>query len=82
MTRPGDIGIHYTPSQVFDQEEDMRMDVTNLVLLQLSEVMGSRKRGFIIKREGNVGNSDTTTEGSGTPLGLSYFSRDSYDLST
>ena len=75
----------YSASQVFDQEAaDMRMDVTNLVLLQLSGSAngGVENEGFIIKREGNVGNSDTTTaEGSGTPLGtFSFFSRETHTI--
>ena len=74
----------YSVLKYSTKKTDMRMDVTNLVLLQLSGSVngGVENEGFIIKREGNVGNSDTTnTEGSGTPLGtFSFFSRETHTI--
>ena len=75
----------HSASQVFNQEAaDMRMDVTNLVNLQLSGSVngGVDNEGFIIKRSGSVGNTDTNTdEGNATHLGtFSFFSRETHTI--
>ena len=62
----------------------MRMDVTELVNLQLSGSVngGVDNEGFIIKRSGSVGNDDTNTdEGNNTRLGtFSFFSRETHTI--
>ena len=81
----GHWNTQYSASQVFDQEAaDMRMDVTELVNLQLSGSVngGVDNEGFIIKRSGSVGNDDTNTdEGNNTRLGtFSFFSRETHTI--
>ena len=72
-------GVPYESSQSFNHDTtDMRMEVTDIVNAWLSSSIDND--GFIIKRQGNVGNSDTTQpEGNTDLLGnFSFFSSDTH----
>jgi len=72
-------GVPYAASQSFNQNTtDMRMEVTDIINAWLSSSIDND--GFIIKRQGNVGNSDTTQpEGNTDLLGnFSFFSSDTH----
>ena len=70
-------GVPYEASQSFNQKsEDVRMDVTGIVRAWLSESIDNE--GFIVKRRGNVGNTDKfSDENNVQRLGnFSFFSSD------
>ena len=70
-------GVPYEASQSFNQKsEDVRMDVTGIVRAWLSESIDNE--GFIVKRRGNVGNTDKFSDENNTQrLGnFSFFSSD------
>lgn len=70
-------GSGYEASQSFDFETtDMRMDVTDIVNKWL--IGSASNQGFMIKRSGSVGNSDSNAEeGNTTKYGnFAYFSRE------
>jgi len=70
-------GSGYEASQSFEWETtDMRMDVTDVIWKWLDGTVPNE--GFMIKRSGSVGNSDTdTAEGDTTKLGhFAFFSRE------
>tara|TARA_R100000234_G_scaffold59255_2_gene35825 strand:+ start:4564 stop:6606 length:2043 start_codon:yes stop_codon:yes gene_type:complete len=72
-------GVPYEASQSFTQKsEDVRMDVTNIVQAWLSQSIDNE--GFLIKRTGNVGNSDKFSDENNTQdLGnFSFFSSDTH----
>ena len=71
----------YEASQSFNHETtDMRMDVTNIIKLQLSCSIANE--GFIVKRSGSIGNtSSSLDEGSTERLGhFAFFSRDTHTI--
>jgi len=71
----------YEASQSFNHETtDMRMDVTDIVKLQLSGSIANE--GFIVKRSGSIGNtSSSLDEGSTERLGhFAFFSRDTHTI--
>ncbi len=66
-------------SQSFDHETtDMRMDVTHVVSNWIYSASAYPNEGFIVKRSGSIGNTNTSaSEGSTDRLGhFSFFSRD------
>ena len=70
-------GVPYEASQSFNiDSEDVRMDVTHIVKSWLSQSIDNE--GFMIKRRGNIGNSDTfSDENNVQRLGnFSFFSSD------
>ena len=70
-------GVPYEASQSFTKNsEDVRMDVTGIIRAWLSESIDNE--GFIVKRRGNVGNTDKFSDESNTQrLGnFSFFSSD------
>ena len=70
-------GVPYEASQSFTKDsEDVRMDVTGIIRAWLSESIDNE--GFIIKRRGNIGNSDKFSDENNTQrLGnFSFFSSD------
>jgi len=70
-------GVPYEASQSFTKDsDDVRMDVTGIVRAWLSESIDNE--GFIIKRRGNIGNSDKFSDENNTQrLGnFSFFSSD------
>jgi len=72
-------GVPYEASQSFTiKSEDVRMDVTGIVRAWLSESIDNE--GFIIKRRGNVGNTDKFSDESNIQkLGnFSFFSSDTH----
>ncbi|OUX54039.1 MAG: hypothetical protein CBE47_01810 [Pelagibacteraceae bacterium TMED287] len=72
-------GVPYEASQSFTQKsEDVRMDVTYIVQAWLSQSIDNE--GFLIKRRGNVGNSDKfSDENNKQDLGnFSFFSSDTH----
>jgi|TARA_B100001750_G_C15475730_1_gene582351 hypothetical protein len=72
-------GVPYEASQSFNiDSEDVRMDVTNIVKAWLSQSIDNE--GFIVKRRGNVGNSDSFSDENNTQrLGnFSFFSSDTH----
>ena len=72
-------GVPFEASQSFNQDTtDMRMEVTSIVNAWLSSSVDND--GFIIKRQGNVGNSDTTQKEGNTDLlgNFSFFSSDTH----
>ena len=72
-------GVPYEASQSFNiDSEDVRMDVTDIVKAWLSQSIDNE--GFIIKRRGNVGNSDSFSDENNTQrLGnFSFFSSDTH----
>ena len=74
-------GSGYAASQSFDHEsKDMRMNVTELVDKWLTSTVPNE--GFILKRSGNIGNSDSTLdEGNNIKFGnFSFFSRDTHTI--
>ena len=74
-------GSGYAASQSFDHEsKDMRMNVTELVDKWLTSTVPNE--GFILKRSGNIGNSDSTLdEGNSIKFGnFSFFSRDTHTI--
>ena len=71
----------YKASQSFNNEpSDVRMDVTNIVWRWIHGDIP--KDGFIVKRSGSIGNTDTTQdEGSSKALGtFSFFSRETHTI--
>tara|TARA_R100000030_G_scaffold24100_1_gene17443 strand:- start:5529 stop:7025 length:1497 start_codon:yes stop_codon:yes gene_type:complete len=72
-------GVPYEASQSFNQNsEDVRMDVTDIVKAWLSQSIDNE--GFIVKRRGNVGNTDNFSDEHNTQrLGnFSFFSSDTH----
>ena len=70
-------------SQSFTNEaSDVRMDVTGIVNNWISSGSSYPNDGFILKRSGSVGNSDSTlAEGSTTKLGhFRFFSRETHTI--
>jgi len=70
-------GVPYEASQSFNRKsEDVRMDVTGIIRAWLSESIDNE--GFIVKRRGNVGNTDKfSDENNIQRLGnFSFFSSD------
>jgi hypothetical protein len=71
-------GIYQTSQSFTHRSEDFRVEVTEIVKAWLSGSIANE--GFMIKRRGNVGNSDKNTdEGSTEKLGhFSFFSSDTH----
>ncbi len=72
-------GSGFEASHSFNHKSvDMRMDVTDIVNKWLTTT--TPNEGFIVKRSGSIGNTDSTVdEGSTTQLGnFSFFSRDTH----
>ena len=79
-------GSTYEASQSFDHEtSDMRMNVTDIVKHWLSGSHSGdvlHNNGFIVKRSGSIGNSDTNVEeGNTNRFGqFKFFSRDTHTI--
>ena len=74
-------GSGYEASQSFTHEpDDLRMDVTDIVWKWLHSTVPNE--GFMIKRSGSVGNSDSNAEeGNSTRYGhFSFFSRETHTI--
>jgi hypothetical protein len=70
-------------SQSFTNEaSDVRMDVTGIINNWISSGSSYPNEGFMLKRSGSVGNSDTTlAEGNTTKLGhFRFFSRETHTI--
>ena len=76
-------GSGFQASQSFDHETtDMRMDVTDIVNHWIKSSSAYPNEGFIVKRSGSIGNTDTSTsEGNSTRLGhFKFFSRETHTV--
>ena len=79
-------GSTYEASQSFDHEtSDMRMNVTDIVKHWLSgshDGVVLHNNGFIVKRSGSIGNSDTNVEEGNTDRfgQFKFFSRDTHTI--